>query len=148
MSGGQQGWFAEVHRQGTEYRKCFTVFRYGSTEAALRAAIDWRDALVKTVMPMSRAEYSSIERRNNTSGYPGVYLMRTPKKDKTGQIRVHVAWEARTPTGIKPSKKKSFSILKYGEGKAYELAVDARKKFVAQLDGYLLKGGPAHLREG
>lgn len=94
MSGGQQGWFAEVHRQGREYRKCFTVFRYGSTEASLRAAIDWRDELVKTVMPMSRAEYSSIERRNNTSGYPGVYLMRTPKKDKTGQIRVHIAYSA------------------------------------------------------
>lgn len=147
LSGQQICWSVELVRQGSCNRKVFTAFRYGSTEAALSAAIQWRDEMVKTVMPVSRADYSCIERSNNTSGYPGVYAMKTIKKDKSGQTRVYMAWEARTPTGIKPAKKKSFSVLRYGDDKAYALAIEARKKFVAQLNGYRFDGVPEYLLE-
>ena len=73
--------------------------------------------------------------------------MKTIKKDKSGQTRVYMAWEARTPTGIKPAKKKSFSVLRYGDDKAYALAIEARKKFVAQLNGYRFDGVPEYLLE-
>lgn len=147
ISGNEMGWYVAVHRHGTPYRKSFTVHRYGSTDAALAAARAWRDELVQAVRPLSLAEYSNLERSNNTSGYPGVYLMRTVKKGKDGGARVTLAWEARSPTGLKPAQKKSFAILKHGEDKAYELAVQARKGFVAQLDGYLLRRVPEYLRE-
>ncbi|RZL04161.1 MAG: hypothetical protein EOP36_01630 [Rubrivivax sp.] len=146
-SGGQKGWLVTVQRQGVPYRKCFTVYRHGSTQAALQAAIAWRDQLVRTVKPMSLADYSNLERRNNTSGYPGVYMMRTIKKGKSGEERIHLAWEARSPTGLKPSQKKSFAIQKHGDARAYELAVEARQAFVAQLDGYLQRRVPEPLRE-
>lgn len=146
-SGHDMGWYVAVHRHGKPYRKSFTVYRYGSTEAALTAARAWRDELVQSVMPLTLADYSNLERINNTSGYPGVYLMRTTKKAKDGSCRVTLAWEARSPTGLKPAQKKSFAIIKFGENKAFELAVEARKRFVAQLDGYLLRRVPGHLRE-
>ncbi len=117
-SGGRQGWSVEICRQGNEYRKCFTASRYGSTEAALQAAIAWRDETASTVKTMTLAAYCSIERRNNTSGHPGVYLMRTLKKDLSGSVRAHIAWEARSPTGIKPARKRRFSVEKYGENRA------------------------------
>lgn len=147
MSGNDMGWDVAVHRHGKPYRKSFTVHSYGSTEAALAAARAWRDELVQAVRPLTLAEYSNLERSNNTSGYPGVYLMRTIKRGRDGSCRVTLAWEARSPTGLKPAQKKSFAILKFGEDKAFELAVEARKGFVAQLDGYLLRRVPAHLRE-
>lgn len=146
-SGNDMGWDVAVHRHGKPYRKSFTVHRYGSTEAALTAARAWRDEVVQSVRALTLAEYSNLERSNNTSGYPGVYLMRTTKRGKDGSVRVTLAWEARSPTGLKPAQKKSFAILKFGEDKAYELAVEARKGFVAQLDGFLLRRVPAHLRE-
>ncbi|MBI5926700.1 MAG: hypothetical protein HY836_14010 [Aquabacterium sp.] len=144
-SGGQRGWSVEICRQGNEYRKCFTASRHGGTEAALLAAIAWRDEIASMVKTMTLAAYCSIERRNNSSGHPGVYLMRTLKKDRAGNVRVHVSWEARTPAGLKPPRKKSFSVEKYGEGKAYELAVNARNAFVAELDGYLQRRVPTYL---
>lgn len=145
-SGNAIGWYAAVHRHGVPYRKAFTVFRYGSTEAALQAAKAWRDELVQRVRPLTLAEYSNLERSNNTSGYPGVYLMRGIKKNKAGNERVHLAWEARSPTGLKPSRKRSFAIEKHGYERAFELAVEARKTFVSELEGYLLRRVPEHLR--
>jgi hypothetical protein len=146
-SGKEICWFVEIYRHGVPYRKTFTVYRYGSVENALKAARAWRDEIVQTVPPMTLMEYSNQERVNNTSGYPGVYLMRLVKKDKAGNERCHVSWEARSPTGLKPAQKKSFAVIKYGEARAYELAIQARKAFVAQLDGYLSNGLPEHLRE-
>ena len=142
-----QGWSVSVNRHKVPYRKVFTVYRYGCLDKALMAARAWRDEIVQTVPPMTLMEYSNQERVNNTSGYPGVYLMRLVKKDKAGNERCHVSWEARTPTGLKPAQKKSFAVIKYGEVRAYELAIEARKAFVAQLDGYLSNGLPEHLRE-
>lgn len=146
-SGKEICWSCEIYRHGAPYRKTFTVYRYGSVEKALEAALAWRDEIVQNVQPLTRAEYSNIERANNTSGYPGVYLMKTVKKRRAGSDLIFLAWEARTPTGLKPAKKKSFSILKYGEARAYELAVEARRTFVSQLDGYLLSRVPAYIRE-
>ena len=142
-----QGWSVSVNRHKVSYRKVFTVYRYGCLDKALMAARAWRDEIVQTVPPMTLMEYSNQERVNNTSGYPGVYLMKLVKKDKAGNERCHVSWEARSPTGLKPARKKSFAVIKYGEARAYELAIQARKAFVAQLDGYLSNGLPEHLRE-
>ncbi len=144
-SGGQLGWSVEICRQGNEYRKCFTASRHGGTEAALQAAIAWRDQIASTFKTMLLSDYCSLARSNNTSGCPGVYLMRTPKRDQSGNVRIHVAWEARSPVGLKPARKKSFSVEKYGEAKAYELAVNARKAFVALLEGHLQRRVPANL---
>lgn len=146
-SGKDICWFGEVYRHGVPYRKTFTAYRYGSCENALEAARAWRDEIVQSVRPLTRAEYSNIERANNTSGYPGVYLMKTLKKNDSGHESAYFAWEARSPTGMKPARKKSFSILKYGEAKAYDLAVAARKSFVDQLDGFVFNRVPDHLRE-
>ncbi len=71
-----------------------------------------------------------------------MYLMNLTKRAKDGRELVHVSWEARSPLGVSPARKKSFSVKKFGYDKAYELAVSARKAFVAELDGYLLRQVP------
>ncbi len=142
-----QGWSVSVNRHRIPYRKVFTVYRYCCMDKALKAARAWRDEIVQTVLPMTLVECSNQARVNNTSGYPGVYRMKLIKKDKAGNERCHVSWEARSPTGMKPARKKSYAVLKYGDAKAYGLAVEARKAFVAQLEGYLLNRVTDHLRE-
>jgi hypothetical protein len=146
MSGGQQGWLVSLHRGGIAHNKSFTVFKYGSTEAALDAAKGWRDEMARTLPALTKAEYSNLPRRNNSTGFAGVYLMKTTRRCKDGREVVHIAWEARTPLGAKPSRKKSFSVKKFGHERAYELAVAARKSFVAELEGYLLRRVPDHLK--
>jgi hypothetical protein len=146
QSGGQTGWFAAVQRHGVSYRKTFTAYRYGNSGNALSAAIKWRNELVQSVAPLSLAEYANLLRHNNTSGYPGVYLMQRTRRDPSGQVHVHAHWEARSPAGLHPAKKRGFSIKKFGNERAFELAVEARNQFVSQLDGYLQRRVPEHLR--
>lgn len=140
------GWTVELHRNGKDFRKTFTAFRFGNAEKALAAAQAWRDEVALTAKPTTLAEYSMLRRSNNTSGHPGVYLMRTVRLDVDGKERVWLAWEARSPLGSKPSRKRSFSVLRYGYDEAYALAIKARDAFVSELEGYLLRQVPDHLR--
>lgn len=142
------GWSVELHRNGDIFRKTFTLFRFGTDEDALSAAQAWRDDVALTARPTTLAEYSSLHRSNNTSGHPGVYLMRTTKLDIHGHERVHVAWEARSPNGLKPARKRSFAVLRYGHQEAYDMAVQAREAFVSELEGFLQRQVPKHLQLG
>jgi hypothetical protein len=45
--------------------------------------------------------------------------------------------KVQTPQGVKPFRSRSFSVDPYGFGGAYELAVQARAEFVAQVEGYV-----------
>jgi hypothetical protein len=46
-------------------------------------------------------------------------------------------WQAQTPQGVKPSRARSFSVDRYGFDAAYELAVQARAEFVAEVEGHV-----------
>lgn len=45
--------------------------------------------------------------------------------------------DAVEPEGIKPQRTRSFSVNQFGFDGAYELAVQARAEFVAEVAGYV-----------
>lgn len=143
--GRSDAWRVALVRHGVVYQRVFTDTRYGGEGAALAAARAWRDEKVLTVRPKSMAEYVSVVRAHNTSGYPGVFLQRHVRTKLNGEQSVTWAWEARTPEGMKPARKKSYAFLRYGAERAFELAVQARKQFVDQMEGHLLPRVPEHL---
>lgn len=134
---GLGSWRVSLRCRGTNHAKGFPVLRHGSVEAALQAAQAWRDQLARSLQPYTQQELVQKLRTNNTSGTPGVFKMKTSRRRSDGSVAVYVHWEARTPEGVKPARKKAFSTLRYGEEKAYELAVAARAAFVQALaDGH------------
>lgn len=130
---GQGSWRVQVHCRGQAYAKRFPVLRYGSHELALDEARAWRDEILRSLHPYSQQERVQWHRSNNTSGAPGVYRMKTSRCLSDGSVVEYIHWEARTPEGIKPSRKKAFSVRRYGDDRAYELAVAAREAFVHAL---------------
>ena len=87
-------------------------------------------------MPETKRAFSQRIRLDNTSGCPGVYLMRqvVTRGDWSGE---HVFWQARTPQGVRPFRSRSFSVDRYGFDGAYALAVEARAQFVAETIGFI-----------
>jgi hypothetical protein len=74
--------------------------------------------------------------------------MRVTKLDIHGQERVHLAWEARSPNGLKPARKRSFAVLRYGHQEAYDMAARAREASVSELEGFLQRQVPQHVQVG
>ena len=140
MSSRNSGWRVCIVRCRQEFTRCFSVARYGTLDAALAAAQQWRDEVVRSAPAMRKAEYSDIVRRNNTSGHSGVFLRRQTRHDASGRLIEHVFWQAQTPEGVRPFRSRSFAIKKFGFEKAYALAVEAREAFVADLGGALWLG--------
>lgn len=130
---GQGSWRVQVLCRGQAYAKRFPVLRHGSHELALDAAKAWRDELLQSLQPYSQQERVQWRRSNNTSGAPGVYRVKASKHRSDGSVAEYIHWEARTPEGVKPACKKAFSVRRYGEERAYELAVAARQAFVRAL---------------
>jgi hypothetical protein len=127
------GWSVAIRRNRKTYQKRFSVTRYGDLAQALAAAKAWRDEVSRSIPCITKAALSEVVRGSNTSGYPGVYLMVTKRKTPSGSIRKHWVWQARTPEEIKPTRTKSFAIAKYGDAKAFAMAVAARQEFVREL---------------
>ena len=102
----------------------------------MKAARAWRDGMTQSLLPETKQEFSQRMRPDNTSGYPGVYLKRqvVRRGDWSGE---YAFWQAQTPQGVKPFRSRSFSVDRYGFDGAYELAVQARAEFVAEVEGYV-----------
>lgn len=135
------GCTVEIQRKGVTYRKHFSVFGYGDFQSALNAAKAWRDQKICELAPIPMTEYLSHKRRNNTSGYPGVFLRKCVRRHKSGKLSEYLVWQAIAPCGAAVAQTRSFSITKYGNDQAFRFAVEARKAFVRQEEGaYLLTG--------
>lgn len=123
-------WVVTLYRRGAEICKAFCDQKYGSTEAALAAAIAFRDQVLADIPPLTLREMCAVVRRNNKTGVPGVHRLLNRGRPK---------WMAvlNLPDGRHPSR--SFSIAKYGEEEAYRLAVAARAELLQQVEGYWLR---------
>lgn len=146
LTGTSPGWRVALVRRGEEHMRSFSAARYGSLDLALVAAKAWRDRVAHEVRPLTKAEYSQLLRSNNSSGYPGVYLRCQRKRNAAGEEVEYLFWQAQTPEGVKPFRSKSFSVSRFGFDAAFERAIEARKDFVAGLQGYYLYAAPEHLR--
>ena len=123
-------------RHGKNVAKLFRARDYANARAALKAARIWRDGMTQSLLPETKQEFSQRVRPDNTSGCPGVYLKRQVirRGDWSGE---YAFWQAQTPQGVRPFRSRSFSVDRYGFDGAYELAVQARADFVAEVEGYV-----------
>lgn len=132
---GKRGsWKVSIGRHGVLYEKRFSDATAGGENAALAAAIRYRDRLLTSIQPITMRERYEQHRRNNTSGVPGVRL----RKERG----VAIAWRT-SITLRKKEQAQSFSIRQYGYEQAFEMAVAARKKMLEQVlaqikDGYFV----------
>jgi hypothetical protein len=129
-------WAVFLQRRGRIFHKYFSDGRYGGRQAAYHAAVAYRATLAQRHLPITRREFVQIRKRSNRSGHVGVVKYRYVDQTTQGR-RVRLYWIAIwTPErGGRPRQKK-FSILKYGNKRAFELAKETRRKAVVALQGY------------
>ena len=130
---GRDIYVVKINRQRKSARKEFIVERYPSKEAAETAALRFREQLLRDVLPMSKRECTSILRKNNTSGVPGVAFQKSSNSSGLGY------WVAFIQRTGQPMERKSFSVKKYGSEKAFELAVACRQEMLDQTHGWMSK---------
>jgi hypothetical protein len=128
-------------KEGTRYRIVISrnqkrvqeYFFFGDrqTEARARAQAIRRWKELRASMPvMTRAAFARIERRKSRSGIVGVRRITKESRGHSYHFWVAVFSDRR---GNK--KWRSFSVDKYGAAKAKKLAIRARRKGLAQMDG-------------
>ena len=133
-SGSTHGWFVRGYRNGKTYSRLFSDLKCGSCEAALEAARAFRDSLhekLSEIPAEPRARRIVTRDARNTTGMLGV--CRTAKKGPGGQVNECYSVSWRPSPGVQ--KCTSFSIRKYGEKKAFQLAVAHRKRMMKEIHG-------------
>jgi hypothetical protein len=121
-------WVVSFSRDGKLRTKRFYDQRHGGDAAALAAAVAWRDAELAKAPPLSLAEFCSKPRGNNTSGVTGVFFV-TPARQQDG------VWQARLKLRGGPTEVKSFSVRKFGNAGAFQMAVRARAAMLKAAEG-------------
>lgn len=128
------GWFVRGYRNGKTYSRLFSDRKCGGREEALEAARAFRDRLHNELGQAPReprARRVVYRDSRNSTGVLGV--CRTTKKGAKGRLSdcYSVSW--RPEPGVQ--RCTSFSIRKYGEKKAFQLAVAHRRKMLKQIYG-------------
>lgn len=118
-----------VARRGERFHQEFRVATYGDPEKAKAAAIAYRDDVLKKIPAMSRSEFGTIVRSNNTSGVPGV-----SRREQNGFAR----WCAMVSLPDGTTRRRTFAVVKYGEENARQKAVEARLELLKLLDGWFV----------
>jgi len=119
-------WRVTVQRRKRLYRRDFSDGRHGGSDQALRAAQLYRDTLIQVHPPLAMPAYCAILKKNNRSGISG--LTRVDKWERFRERRQRrLYWEAQWPIGQGRSQHKKFSILKYVEEGAFQMALATRE---------------------
>ncbi|MGJ8673234.1 hypothetical protein [Rubritalea sp.] len=121
---GTHGWQVRMQRRGIKYAKFFADGVFGGTERALRVASSWRNELLDRLESEDRARICQRSQRNS-SGVVGVSKVTVI----TNGVQ-YIFWQA--TWSPEPGKRRcvKFSIKRYGETHAFELAVKARTEAV------------------
>lgn len=145
-----QAWRVTFERRSVTYDRTFPDAVHGGAECALIAARAWRDEQLAQATGWQKREVSNKRRPNNTSGVPGVYLREMQRLRKDGIAR-YTLWIALSPEGVRPFRSRSFSVERYGNERAFALAVQARQQFLndyPELEEPALQCVPAEFRGG
>ena len=133
-SGSTHGWFVRGYRNGKTFSRLFSDIKNGGREAALEKAREFRQQLQQKLeeLPQEpRARRIVTRDARNSTGVLGV--CKTRKKSPNGTMNECYSVSWRPSPGVQ--KCTSFSIRKYGEQKAFELAVEHRRKMLLEIHG-------------
>ena len=117
------GWQVRLRRQGRQFSKFFSDGKYGGTGSALRIARAYRDELLAKLPEPERAGAEGKLTRRNVSGVVGVSRIVI----KSGTSRYEF-WQATWSSGPGIRRRMKFSVRRYGERRAFDLACVARKR--------------------
>jgi len=123
---GFRGYSVLLTRRGILHSRFFADRRFGGRRKARAAAERWRDEQMVTLYPPVRLRRFTPW---NRTGVVGVLLERYQVRGRRYR-RYRASW----PDAEGRSRRRSFDLRKYGEEKAFELAVEARRKGVAELE--------------
>lgn len=129
-----KGYEVRIYRRGQRFNQFFSDNAHGGRKSALEQARQVRDKMEKKLKPFTRRELAEKVSARNTSGQRGVRL-RTTTVTKEGKKYVYEHVEASWSPEPGKVVKKSFSVQKLGFEKAWELAVETRRKAVAKIRG-------------
>ena len=130
-SGGGGGWQVRMRRKGKSFDRFFADAAYGGKRGALQAAKEYREAIDEQHEHYTTVELSKNASIRNTSGIVGV--RRVEQIDERGDYQyTYYYWVAQWIDGHGKRKTRSFSVSRYGEKRAYKMAMDARKEGVAK----------------
>ena len=116
------GWQVRLRRQGKLFSKFFSDRKHGGEEEALTIARAYRNELIKSLPEPVRAGAEGKMTRRNVSGVVGVSRIVI----KSG-LRRYEFWQATWSCDSGIRKRMKFSVRRYGEDRAFELACVARK---------------------
>jgi hypothetical protein len=128
-------WRVSLRRQGKLHVKNFPDRKHSGKGKALKLAKVFRDELIQKYPPMTRKQFCSIVRGNNKTGISGVYTYNKSYVLRDGTVKKTGYWEANWPNEDSESVSASFSIKTYGEAKAKQLAIRARKQGLRTVEG-------------
>ena len=133
-SGSTHGWFVRAYKNGKTYSRLFSDGKWEGSDDALAAARRYRQSLYDrlTKIPSKpRGRRIVFRDSRNTTGVLGV--SRSVKRTPIGSLSESFAVTWRP----EPTQQKctSFSINKYGEEKAFNLAVAFRLRKLREIHG-------------
>ena len=129
------GWLVTVQRRGVIFRKHFSDGVYGGKQKSFIVARAYRDDVIAKNPPFSMQEYSSIVKKNNRSGVVGVCRYCASETRDLPEEKQRWFWVASWPLPDGRRKRVKFSVKKYGEEGAFNMALKARKDAVKDMDG-------------
>ena len=133
-SGSTHGWFVRGYRNGKTYSRLFSDRKSGGKGKAQNLAKSYRDELnheLESIQKKPRQRRIVVSDSRNTSGELGV--SRTIKMGCNGTKHECFSVSWRPEPGVQ--KCTSFSIKKYGEKKAFKLAVEHRRNMMREVHG-------------
>lgn len=130
------GWEVSIGRDGRLVGNAyFADRRHGGTEAALHAAQVYRDQVVQQFPPISRAVINQRLSVRNTTGHPGVQLVR-----QKGKL---IGCCARTGMPGGKVQSRYFGFHTHGRDNAIALAIEERQRQLLQIDTVALRSAEA-----
>lgn len=132
-SKGTHGWYVRVYKNGKTYSKLYSDSKYNGKERALKFAQKARALALETISKIPDKPIRRLVMRDsrNKSGVVGV--SKTQKTLKNGKINYYyqVTWSPK-PGKI---KNRQWSVRKYGEERAFELAKNFRDEVMLSVYG-------------
>ncbi|MEO8613869.1 MAG: AP2 domain-containing protein [Luteolibacter sp.] len=121
-----KGWLVRYTRDGQTYNEHVSDSKYGSPEASLDAARKLRDDLRELFPPPSWQEFLAQSNKPES----GIHGVRRQGSRRDGK---NASWMARWSLNGEVTSK-SFSVTKYGEEQAKQMAIAVREEIEPQLE--------------